>query len=131
MCIRDRVWTEPKAGPHRLQQRGLVILDLEQLVTSLLDDMRADGALGEERVTSDQHIGQLELRQQRQRLRELILPLADGELGQDGPAPASEGAEQVGTGQVLVLGATHGLAAVSYTHLRAHETPEHLVCRLL
>src|SRR5674536_373609 len=25
----------------------------------------------------------------------------------------------------------HGLRAVSYTHLRAHETPEHLVCRLL
>eukprot|EP00658_Telonema_sp_P-2_P074095 TRINITY_DN63269_c0_g1_i1.p1 TRINITY_DN63269_c0_g1~~TRINITY_DN63269_c0_g1_i1.p1 ORF type:complete len:109 (-),score=14.97 TRINITY_DN63269_c0_g1_i1:103-429(-) len=24
-----------------------------------------------------------------------------------------------------------GTAAVSYTHLRAHETPEHLVCRLL
>ena len=24
-----------------------------------------------------------------------------------------------------------GLTAVSYTHLRAHETPEHLVCRLL
>ena len=26
---------------------------------------------------------------------------------------------------------TQGLVAVSYTHLRAHETPEHLVCRLL
>src|SRR5678815_3223231 len=25
----------------------------------------------------------------------------------------------------------HNLGAVSYTHLRAHETPEHLVCRLL
>src|SRR5678816_4629315 len=24
-----------------------------------------------------------------------------------------------------------GVLAVSYTHLRAHETPEHLVCRLL
>ena len=24
-----------------------------------------------------------------------------------------------------------GLDPVSYTHLRAHETPEHLVCRLL
>src|SRR5678815_640934 len=24
-----------------------------------------------------------------------------------------------------------GVEAVSYTHLRAHETPEHLVCRLL
>src|SRR5678815_4757456 len=27
--------------------------------------------------------------------------------------------------------ARNGLAPVSYTHLRAHETPEHLVCRLL
>src|SRR5678815_3518848 len=25
----------------------------------------------------------------------------------------------------------HQIPAVSYTHLRAHETPEHLVCRLL
>ena len=25
----------------------------------------------------------------------------------------------------------HYAIAVSYTHLRAHETPEHLVCRLL
>src|SRR5678816_3167921 len=25
----------------------------------------------------------------------------------------------------------HDMATVSYTHLRAHETPEHLVCRLL
>ena len=28
-------------------------------------------------------------------------------------------------------GATGGVISVSYTHLRAHETPEHLVCRLL
>src|SRR5678815_3465979 len=28
-------------------------------------------------------------------------------------------------------GALCGIGAVSYTHLRAHETPEHLVCRLL
>eukprot|EP00658_Telonema_sp_P-2_P062652 TRINITY_DN51334_c0_g1_i1.p1 TRINITY_DN51334_c0_g1~~TRINITY_DN51334_c0_g1_i1.p1 ORF type:complete len:130 (-),score=55.27 TRINITY_DN51334_c0_g1_i1:17-406(-) len=27
--------------------------------------------------------------------------------------------------------AANEIAAVSYTHLRAHETPEHLVCRLL
>src|SRR5678816_3078915 len=27
--------------------------------------------------------------------------------------------------------ARHRLRSVSYTHLRAHETPEHLVCRLL
>ena len=25
----------------------------------------------------------------------------------------------------------HTITTVSYTHLRAHETPEHLVCRLL
>ena len=29
------------------------------------------------------------------------------------------------------LGIPFGIKAVSYTHLRAHETPEHLVCRLL
>src|SRR5678815_4116062 len=28
-------------------------------------------------------------------------------------------------------GIEHRLESVSYTHLRAHETPEHLVCRLL
>src|SRR5678815_1721348 len=31
---------------------------------------------------------------------------------------------------VFILGHRHPVA-VSYTHLRAHETPEHLVCRLL
>eukprot|EP00658_Telonema_sp_P-2_P037693 TRINITY_DN27106_c0_g1_i1.p1 TRINITY_DN27106_c0_g1~~TRINITY_DN27106_c0_g1_i1.p1 ORF type:complete len:109 (+),score=21.45 TRINITY_DN27106_c0_g1_i1:200-526(+) len=32
---------------------------------------------------------------------------------------------------MLGLSETLDLRAVSYTHLRAHETPEHLVCRLL
>src|SRR5674536_34774 len=32
---------------------------------------------------------------------------------------------------VETRGFIYGLTAVSYTHLRAHETPEHLVCRLL
>src|SRR5678816_3474685 len=31
----------------------------------------------------------------------------------------------------LVIYGGVGLGTVSYTHLRAHETPEHLVCRLL
>src|SRR5674536_380169 len=30
-----------------------------------------------------------------------------------------------------LLADAHRLGPVSYTHLRAHETPEHLVCRLL
>src|SRR5678816_989451 len=35
-------------------------------------------------------------------------------------------------GSLLVVDASQGVEApVSYTHLRAHETPEHLVCRLL
>src|SRR5674536_137206 len=39
----------------------------------------------------------------------------------------------VATGHVRldVAGEVHELDPVSYTHLRAHETPEHLVCRLL
>src|SRR5678816_861500 len=31
----------------------------------------------------------------------------------------------------LELDFSFGVKSVSYTHLRAHETPEHLVCRLL
>src|SRR5678816_2222002 len=31
----------------------------------------------------------------------------------------------------FTIGRQEYLASVSYTHLRAHETPEHLVCRLL
>ena len=37
----------------------------------------------------------------------------------------------VATGEESADGDEVTLAAVSYTHLRAHETPEHLVCRLL
>ena len=31
----------------------------------------------------------------------------------------------------MAVSVQRGADAVSYTHLRAHETPEHLVCRLL
>src|SRR5678816_4528909 len=36
------------------------------------------------------------------------------------------------SGERLMVNLTKdGVGSVSYTHLRAHETPEHLVCRLL
>ena len=39
---------------------------------------------------------------------------------------------QLGAGFSLPFGAAgEDPPAVSYTHLRAHETPEHIVCRLL
>ena len=38
---------------------------------------------------------------------------------------------RMGVSAVPGSGKTHTLSSVSYTHLRAHETPEHLVCRLL
>src|SRR5678815_4254444 len=37
----------------------------------------------------------------------------------------------VATTDPFDLSHLHALEPVSYTHLRAHETPEHLVCRLL
>src|SRR5678816_2215251 len=47
-----------------------------------------------------------------------------------GAAPRARGwVIQLGTGKRARRPAT--TAPVSYTHLRAHETPEHLVCRLL
>src|SRR5678815_2788536 len=38
---------------------------------------------------------------------------------------------EVSQGEVVGLLGPNGAGTVSYTHLRAHETPEHLVCRLL
>ena len=40
----------------------------------------------------------------------------------------SNGSCWVRYGETVVMA---NVTAVSYTHLRAHETPEHLVCRLL
>ena len=37
----------------------------------------------------------------------------------------------VGDKALTNLGSKDSVITVSYTHLRAHETPEHLVCRLL
>ena len=54
---------------------------------------------------------------------ELIPPLKQGEFGIRMEAPPGTRIEQTEQRAIQV--------AVSYTHLRAHETPEHLVCRLL
>eukprot|EP00658_Telonema_sp_P-2_P004665 TRINITY_DN11727_c0_g1_i1.p1 TRINITY_DN11727_c0_g1~~TRINITY_DN11727_c0_g1_i1.p1 ORF type:complete len:143 (+),score=31.85 TRINITY_DN11727_c0_g1_i1:95-523(+) len=57
----------------------------------------------------------------------------------EAPAGAPKGDEGTATSGVVGLAASvlillapySALIPVSYTHLRAHETPEHLVCRLL
>eukprot|EP00658_Telonema_sp_P-2_P050237 TRINITY_DN38282_c0_g1_i1.p1 TRINITY_DN38282_c0_g1~~TRINITY_DN38282_c0_g1_i1.p1 ORF type:complete len:112 (+),score=18.71 TRINITY_DN38282_c0_g1_i1:270-605(+) len=71
------------------------------------------------------------------------LPSGHGTLRPSAPAPSPEsGAWPVSSSrtwvpaQVALLSAQGppspiAVTAVSYTHLRAHETPEHLVCRLL
>src|SRR5674536_372197 len=45
--------------------------------------------------------------------------------------PPGNAGEADAAGTALPRGPGRGAGAVSYTHLRAHETPEHLVCRLL
>ena len=44
------------------------------------------------------------------------------------PRPTAQAILEVTPAPTFDIDAT---ATVSYTHLRAHETPEHLVCRLL
>ena len=53
-----------------------------------------------------------------------------------GAALAAAGVQGIGFGTGLAFSEVptaliHACSPVSYTHLRAHETPEHLVCRLL
>ena len=46
--------------------------------------------------------------------------------------PSFAGGHDPGSlGVVVLVSVVPGILPVSYTHLRAHETPEHLVCRLL
>src|SRR5678815_4639379 len=55
----------------------------------------------------------------------------------DGPEPAVVSltlqslVDQLASVAHDAVHSAHSLSPVSYTHLRAHETPEHLVCRLL
>src|SRR5674536_394582 len=61
---------------------------------------------------------------------EMLRSLVGSEMCiRDRPAHGSAGRVPVENQVGAVPGAHHG--SVSYTHLRAHETPEHLVCRLL
>ena len=47
-------------------------------------------------------------------------------------AALSDGTSDIPSGVVVrVVVGMASVCPVSYTHLRAHETPEHLVCRLL
>ena len=47
------------------------------------------------------------------------------------PQPLLDGTDQGGGRKMADLAQQVLQGPVSYTHLRAHETPEHLVCRLL
>ena len=49
----------------------------------------------------------------------------------DYPDFAEKACRLVQEGKVTYAVLICGTGTVSYTHLRAHETPEHLVCRLL
>ena len=49
----------------------------------------------------------------------------------DSLEPRAGGADATGPTESSGSGFGASFEAVSYTHLRAHETPEHLVCRLL
>src|SRR5674536_379763 len=58
-----------------------------------------------------------------------LLPADDAEVAKD----LKKVAEGTALSPILLVRGdlATGRAPVSYTHLRAHETPEHLVCRLL
>src|SRR5678815_5818478 len=54
-----------------------------------------------------------------------------GRVSRYGLVAFASSLDQIGCLTREVRDAATVLEAVSYTHLRAHETPEHLVCRLL
>jgi len=55
------VWSVAKGALHGLQERWLVVFDLEQILPTLLDNVAAQRALGKQGVTGYQHIVQVDL----------------------------------------------------------------------
>src|SRR5678816_1337683 len=74
------------------------------------------------RMTRDQAAGFYEVHRERPFFGELVQFMTSGPV----VVQVLEGEDAVRRNRE-VMGATN---PVSYTHLRAHETPEHLVCRL-
>eukprot|EP00658_Telonema_sp_P-2_P058117 TRINITY_DN46546_c0_g1_i1.p1 TRINITY_DN46546_c0_g1~~TRINITY_DN46546_c0_g1_i1.p1 ORF type:complete len:183 (+),score=36.05 TRINITY_DN46546_c0_g1_i1:407-955(+) len=56
---------------------------------------------------------------------------ADDEVDRDVSIGGHDGSTTVAVTPSATPGVSNTTTTVSYTHLRAHETPEHLVCRLL
>ena len=58
----SRAWSVVAKGTlQRLQERWLVVLDLEHVLPTLLDNVRAQGALGKQCVAGDHDIVQIDL----------------------------------------------------------------------
>src|SRR5674536_190755 len=110
------------AGRHALES------DLVQEMIAINDIANADQRL----LVLDSSIGQQASEQARAfneaiSLTGVIVTKLDGTAKGGGALSA---VAEVGTG-IAFIGTGETIDAVSYTHLRAHETPEHLVCRLL
>src|SRR5678816_4682911 len=113
MCIRDRRYLvrefERMCGQKGLKinpgKSKVLVFEEEESVEEEVLEVRVGGVVLEE-VKIFRYLGM--------------------ELGKGG-GMKEEIEHRIGEG----MRALSGLRAVSYTHLRAHETPEHLVCRLL
>jgi hypothetical protein len=79
-------WIVAKGALQRLQERRLIVLDLEQVGAAVLHDVRTQGALCEQGIAGHQHVRQVDLTEQRQRLGEFVLALANRQLDQHGAA---------------------------------------------
>ena len=109
----------------------LLVLDVDGTVT---DSRHEVTAAAKQAVHKAQAAGIRVMLATGRRYRD-VLPVAT-ELGLVGPVVTASGAlvKMPVHHETLFRSCFHEatlLQAVSYTHLRAHETPEHLVCRLL
>src|SRR5678816_2409023 len=137
MCIRDREKVIDSAQSVAGLERGLVREDAQQPLVLLANNGIGDGLLCAESMRTLIHqravfemlvsaafdrvdVDQLRV-EPRSTLREKLI-LMPQPFAQRRAVVMDDG---VAEDRVIVL-----MMPVSYTHLRAHETPEHLVCRL-
>jgi hypothetical protein len=94
-----------EAGGYVPLQAQLVPLDREQVVAALLDDLRAQVALAEQRVAEEDPPRDRQDAQQLQGGLVLVGLGIDLDLGEDGLVPVGIGGDQVLTGRLAVAAA--------------------------
>src|SRR5678809_944743 len=118
MCIRDSI-------------SASIIMQLMTAVSPQLEQLRKEGESGRRKITQYTRYGTLFLALFQATGISIALESQSGLVLEPGLMFRITAVTTLVTGTMFLMWVGEQITAVSYTHLRAHETGRNLVCRLL